>query len=538
MIEKMGKGLGYLVILLLMACSGEEGLGDSEEIAETNAPEEAREPEREPEQVSALRKKFKEALDGNLPEQAEEAREKLKALNAEVSDEEAKRFEVVKKELADLKSNFDQAAEEMDLETARTHLAQLENVMGDTSKQGARLQEVETHHIEKAYPNYTETDFKSSFNPKAIDRYRSGAVAGNRFAQVNLGFLYCKGIGVEVDYKRSFDLLSQAANQNLAMAQVFLGELYVDGKGVNASAEKGFEWVQKAARQGFVIGQVMLASFYVKGIGVETSSEEAGKWLERAAAQGSEEAIKELARLRKENKGPIFRTPDDLEFEMINVQPGSFQMGSPEGEEGRNGLQERSHGVIITKSFWMGKTEVTQKQWLAIMKENPSAFQDPERPVEQVSWKMIQVFLERLNKQMVGVAVFRLPSEAEWEYACRAGATGAYAGKLNDLAWYSQTSTGSTQPVGRKLGNAWGFHDMHGNVYEWCEDRWTDYPREDVAKDPKGGTFGKNRLYRGGGWSSYAKDLRSATRAGDISGYFADNLGFRLVCTIREGEKR
>ncbi|MBP5320757.1 MAG: formylglycine-generating enzyme family protein, partial [Kiritimatiellae bacterium] len=158
---------------------------------------------------------------------------------------------------------------------------------------------------------------------------------------------------------------------------------------------------------------------------------------------------------------------------------------------------------------------------------NPSRYKGDNLPVEQVSWEDCQEFIAKGNKEL-GLE-FRLPTEAEWEYACRAGTTGAYGGTggLDEMGWYSNNSGSKTHSVGQKKPNAWGLYDMHGNVWEWCADWYDDYPPGSVT-DPTGPAFGGNRVLRGGGWCNLALHCRSAYRLRDLPG---GRYGFRLVCS-------
>lgn len=230
--------------------------------------------------------------------------------------------------------------------------------------------------------------------------------------------------------------------------------------------------------------------------------------------------------------------PGGATMEMIYVAPGSFMMGSPPSEEGRF-YDETQHRVTLTKGFWLGKYEVTQKQWQSVMGSNPSYFKgDANLPVENVSWVDCQEFVRKVNdaarRQLGGGG--RLPTEAEWEYACRAEMSGAYAGtgRLDDMGWFSGNSGSKTHPVGQKRANGWGFYDMHGNVWERCLDWYGDY--DSNATDPSGPASGDYRALRGGSWDINARYCRSASRFGDVPGYRNSDCGFRLCCSVGSRE--
>ena len=206
---------------------------------------------------------------------------------------------------------------------------------------------------------------------------------------------------------------------------------------------------------------------------------------------------------------------------------GKFTMGSPTSELGRFD-NEKQHQVTLTKGFWMLETQVTQEMWQSVMGENPSSFEDSKKlPVEMVSWNDCQEYIEKLNSLKVAPAgyKFSLPTEAQWEYACRAGTTTALNnGKnltgaewetvcpnLSEVGWYGRNSGSKTHEVGLKKANAWGLCDMHGNVWEWCLDWYGDYPGGSVT-DPTGPTTGSSRVLRGGSWGSSAWYCRSASR--------------------------
>jgi formylglycine-generating enzyme required for sulfatase activity/prenyltransferase beta subunit len=217
-----------------------------------------------------------------------------------------------------------------------------------------------------------------------------------------------------------------------------------------------------------------------------------------------------------------------VNLDLVWIPPGKFTMGSPKNEEGRN-VNEEQHSVTLTRGFWMGKYEVTQELWEKVMGKNPSKFKGAKNPVEQVSWNDCREFIDKLNDMTSGGG-FRLPTEAEWEYACRAGTTDAtYLDALNLIAWHPGNSEGTTHPVGKKRANAWGLHDMIGNVFEWCQD-WHGAYTTDSVTDSVGPSSGSSRVLRGGGWCAYSAYCRAAYRggAGPASRRIGD--GFRVVC--------
>jgi len=218
-----------------------------------------------------------------------------------------------------------------------------------------------------------------------------------------------------------------------------------------------------------------------------------------------------------------------VKLEMVEVPGGTFQMGSPEAEKGRHSWEGPQHQVTVS-AFAIGKYEVTQKQWQAVMGNNPSNFKGDDLPVEEVSWNEAKEFCQKLSRQTS--KNYRLPTEAEWEYACRAGTTGAYAGTLDEMGWYKDNSGGKKHAVGQKKPNAFGLYDMHGNVWEWCSDWYGSYASMAVT-DPVGASSGSYRVIRGGGWIFDAVNCRSAERFRRSLDDHAPILGFRLVRTSR-----
>ena len=228
---------------------------------------------------------------------------------------------------------------------------------------------------------------------------------------------------------------------------------------------------------------------------------------------------------------PINATP----FKMVYIPAGEFTMGSPDNEKDRSAIEGPQHRVTITPPFYMGMYEVTQAQWQAVMGSNPSSFKGGNLPVESVSWNDCQEFIKKLNT--LGQGIFRLPTEAEWEYACRAGTvTRFYWGDDNDYsqigqyAWYSSNSGSQTHEVGKKLPNAWGLFDMSGNVWEWCQDWYSDYT-SDRQTDPQGPSTGSYKVFRGGSWGNDPGYCSSAHRNSNNPDYRGNSVGFRVVRT-------
>jgi formylglycine-generating enzyme required for sulfatase activity len=211
------------------------------------------------------------------------------------------------------------------------------------------------------------------------------------------------------------------------------------------------------------------------------------------------------------------------------IEPGIFTMGSPKSEAGRWDDEGPQHEVTLTRGFWLGDTPVTQALWTAAMGNNPSYFKAPERPVEQVSWDDVQEFLKKMNARISGLGL-KLPTEAQWEYACRAGTEGAnYARSgetLADIAWFDENSGGETHPVALKRCNDWGLYDMLGNVWEWCADGKRGYAAKPVT-DPAGPLDSASRALRGGSWSLYARVARAASRLVYDRGDRLISIGFR-----------
>jgi formylglycine-generating enzyme required for sulfatase activity len=233
-------------------------------------------------------------------------------------------------------------------------------------------------------------------------------------------------------------------------------------------------------------------------------------------------------------------------IDFVWIPEGCFQMGPTETEKQyltqvydeetyKQYLEpELPQHEVCLDGFWMGKTEVTQAQWQQVMGSNPSRFEGDSRPVETVSWNDAQEFLKKLDTQ-AAQEIYRLPTEAEWEYAARAGTTtmfsfGDNVDALGDYAWQTDNSEYTTHAAGQLQPNNWGLYDMHGNVWEWCGDWYYDaYYAKSPLENPQGPESGESRVMRGGAWSQKPYACRSALRSALNPEYGIDDLGFRVV---------
>jgi formylglycine-generating enzyme required for sulfatase activity len=246
---------------------------------------------------------------------------------------------------------------------------------------------------------------------------------------------------------------------------------------------------------------------------------------------------------------------------LVWIPPGTFMLGSPTNEQDRSSIEGPQAEVTITRGFWMRKHEVTQGEYFGVMGMNPSYYNGDRsgppdndqdygtnfmRPVEMVSWNEATNYCGQLTTQERAAGrlpanyVYRLPTEAEWEYACRSGTTTRfYYGddpdytNLTNYAWYWDNSDLQTHPVGQLLPNAWGLYDMAGNVWEWCQDWYAPYPGGTLT-DPQGPVTGTYRVWRGGGWFYIGRHLRSARRFNHLPTYTYEGLGIRVVLAFGE----
>ena len=317
----------------------------------------------------------------------------------------------------------------------------------------------------------------------------------------------------------------------------------------NKQYGSAFPLFKQAAEHGNGYAQFCLGICYEDGNGVTQDFVQATYWYKKAADQGIASAQTALNRLQ--NKPPPVRfanyteTVNGLNIEMIAVQGGTFTMGCTGEQGGECDNDERPAHQVTVSDFYIGKFEVTQAQWRAIMgttvrqqrdKANtswPMRGEGDNYPIYYVSWQEAQEFISRLNtttgKQ------YRLPTEAEWEYAARGGSKSQgykYSGSNNlaNVAWYKDNSSESTHAVGTKMPNELGIYDMSGNVWEWCSD-WYDTYSASSQRDPIGSSSGYNRVIRGGSWRYDAYGARVSFRSNDTPGFRIDYLGFRVVCS-------
>ncbi len=252
--------------------------------------------------------------------------------------------------------------------------------------------------------------------------------------------------------------------------------------------------------------------------------------------------------LTAEDREPV-QVKNSIGMELVQIPAGQFTMGAPLEQAGAD-PDETPRTVTIGRMFYLGAHEVTQEQYERVMGDNPGYFrenvtkrdQSGRNPVENVTWEAAVEFCRRLSElpeEKSAGRAYRLPTEAEWEYACRAGTNSAYsfgdsAERLVDHAWFDTNAETQTQPVGSRKPNAWGLYDMHGNVWEWCADWYGPYSPGDT-ENPRGPSEGTLRVLRGGGWYDEASECRSADRRWSDPTVGSDCDGFRVVLVAAEG---
>jgi formylglycine-generating enzyme required for sulfatase activity len=302
-------------------------------------------------------------------------------------------------------------------------------------------------------------------------------------------------------------------------------------KGVSVGAKGRIFYIAKIGNED---KRIYTAEFKIASVSEETCIAE-------IVAKTGEVSVGYLAEL----KMPEVKKPEDIvsgnEFtnslgmKFVYIKPGTFMMGSPVNEKDRDN-DETQHQVTLTKGYYIGVTEVTQGQWKGVMGNNPSSFSNcgDDCPVEKVSWNDVQEFISRLNSKE-GTNKYRLPTEAEWEYACRAGGSTRFTfgdsdSELGNYAWYRSNSDSKTHPVASLKSNAWGLYDMHGNVWEWVFDLYEDYSPDSVI-GPTELSRDSERVFRGGSWYYRLSYERSAYRYKYSPFYRSKDLGFRLART-------
>ncbi len=355
--------------------------------------------------------------------------------------------------------------------------------------------------------------------------------AAERYEQACQSYTEARGEAEEARLRQHALEANQQAEQGRtaakrAEAQMYAPELYqrakeARGRGERSLAAKRWE----AAAKEFVQAQELFAQ------AIESGQSEKAKQAAVAVPQSTEDSgqVHSPGALPKE-------IGISIGMKFVLIPAGEFLMGSTDGRDDERPV----HKVRISQPFYLGKYAVTQAQWEAVMRSNPSqSKRDPNRPVEAVSWEAVQEFIRKLDAREGGAPHYRLPTEAEWEYACRAGSTTAYSfedgilfSRLGEYAWYGKNADKQTHPVGQLKPNAWGLYDMHGNVWEWVQDWFGEYPAKAVI-DPQGPSAGSARVVRGGSWGSDAENCRSARRTDGAPGDRDGGLGFRLLRTAR-----
>ena len=363
---------------------------------------------------------------------------------------------------------------------------------------------------------------------QAIYWFRKAAEQGHGGALNKLGEYYEKGHGVSKDLNQAIYCYRKAAEQGLdAAAQYALGVCYKDGRGVTKDLKQAIYWFRKAAEQGHSGALKILGECYENGYGVSIDMNQALYWYRRASVTDAE-ALKKYEEIlsesiqKKESKNTQTFIVNGVSFKMVYIQGGTFWMGTDDNDEYVYDQEKPCHKVTLS-SFSIGQTEVTQRLWKAVMGNNPSFFKGPNRPVECVSWDDCMEFIRKLNK-LTGKN-FRLPTEAEWEFA-------ATCGNCWD-GWEDWNSGDETHNVGTKEPNNLGIYDMIiydmiGNVFEWCYDRYSSYSYESQT-NPRGGITSWDRVIRGGSWSTPSKRCRITYRSGLYPSETGRNIGLRLA---------
>jgi formylglycine-generating enzyme required for sulfatase activity len=373
---------------------------------------------------------------------------------------------------------------------------------------------------------------------RRIRRLRRFALAASILIAVWLGgnyISYLQGAPSATSRLYSYGLINQDEAIRVLTEEVSSGDYSDTLDAVKALEEIDPSWTDSEAATGAV--PVLVAALKDESQDVREGAAVALEKIGQEAVPALGAALKDESwRVRQAAAMALGQISPDaiiaslfIESDFVRIAAGKFMMGSTNGESD----EQPVHRVRISRDFEMGKHEVTQAQWEAVMGNNPSNFKGPDLPVETVSWDDVQEFINKLN-QSDNKYQYRLPAEAEWEYAARAGSTGDYAGDLDAMAWYYDNSDSKTHPVGQKQANAWGLYDMHGNVWEWVQDWYdSDYYAQSPGADPRGPSSGSFRVLRGGGWGDDARYCRSAFRGSFSPDSRFVFLGLRLVRTAK-----
>jgi len=360
----------------------------------------------------------------------------------------------------------------------------------------------------------------------AAPLYRQLADSGRAAAMTILGWMYTIGQGETQDDAQAIAWYRKGAEGGNREAMTQLGFMYQNGRGVAQDDSQAVDWYRKAAEKGEPMGMTALGFMYEKGRGVARDNSLAVDWYRKAAALGNEAAKASLKRLSEIAPPPDYATaapkqvnPNDG-MTYVWIPPGTFLMGCSPGDGECTDAERPAHEVTITRGFWLGQTPVTQQAYQRVTGQNPSNLKGANLPVENVNWDEAQAYCAAIGG--------RLPTEAEWEYAARAGSTAARYGNLDEIAWHSGNSGGRTHEVGQKLANAFGLFDMLGDVWQWTANWYGNYP-SGAQSDPSGPESGESRALRGGSWVSTPRFARVSYRRKYDPGIRLDVIGLRCV---------
>ena len=421
-------------------------------------------------------------------------------------------------------------------------------------------------------------------------KYLAAAQQGDAEAQNNLGTMLLYGIGVTKDEVEGVQWYRKSAEQGHAGAQFSLGHCLSYGFGVTKDAVEAVKWYRKSAEQGNAEAQNTFGGMLLYGVGVTKDEVEAVKWYRKSAEQGNFKAQWELYELGEWNEwnetsaekdasesvsvapvlfnalngasksaaemaqrdwakhlGTEVQIENRIGMKFVLIPPGEFMMGTPKDEKGRDDNEGPRHRVKISQPYYLGTYEVTQQQWREVMGSEPwlkkggspmlCVKTGKDYPATFVTWDDAVAFCKKLSERD-GVD-YRLPTAAEWEYACRAGTTTAYSfgdseADLSQYAWHRKNASdigeNYAHRVGQKLSNPFGLYDMHGNLWEWCSDCWDkDHHWKSSSIDPQGPQTGSLRVYRGGCWYDTARYCQSSYEYWYVPTYRHYSLGFRVL---------